>query len=392
MDWDPCGSGVHWSLVNAASTLSTLAGVLAGFLVVATTALFATFYRTNSNTIALFSVGVPALTTSSFLFAFISGVLPIDKNPGANQVLLMSDEQDTRCFQLWSQWIFAMNLLAVGGAVLICGFAWALIAYTERASEERVVTTRPLDLDRLQARRTFMLRVTGAMSATALITATVILVTATVVYIRAINHRTGHPDLLPDTSNVIILVWGLGIYAMFRVAWLAWFRTRAAVAENEAACKRIKRHLFTNRSQTGKLTRSRMLTLLLLAFTLAAATGARFDWSKGGAQGVTPHSGAVPQNGLDILNFKKLIKAEYKYGRVFHTTFHVVWMVLYSIAFSAAFYQGDLWHERTNAVTYAVLSIGCFYPLLILLGLAYSLASGDPPQWKTFPVIKYIIP
>jgi hypothetical protein len=439
MAWDPCGSAVHWSLVAAAPTLSTLAGVLAGFLVVATAAIFATFYRTNSNTIALFAVGVPALTTSSFLFGFISGILPIDQKSASKIILVNSVLQDTRCFQLWSQWLFAMSLLAIGGAVLTCGFAWALIAYTEEVSQKRIALIGRAGLGTLRNRRNFVLKVAGGMSTAGLVTATIILVNAMLVYVKAVNASTWHLCGL----YLVFQIWGAGLYAICRVVRLAWVRTRDAMRENKSAytrafkafnvredsdltyepdgdkdtCRSIPWWLCAiawlipgtalslwitiptvNTDQPGRvhvgvwwiesIGEVAVLYLIILAFYCFIQHKWPPDDDKDAVKSYNDKNPATAP--------AEAIKVRYDYGQVFSTTLHVVWLALASIALAAVFYQGDLWHDKCPwLTTLTVLVVGGLYPLLIILGLAYSLASGQDkmvPHWKTLEWFKILVP
>src|SRR6516225_4668705 len=111
MDQDPCIGTVGWSILAGAVGDSTLAGVLAGFLIAAATALLVQGNDgSDPETFALFASGVPVLTLSSFLFTVLSG----------------TKADPSRCDQAWSQWLPAFTMLLVGAAVLLCGLGWAL--------------------------------------------------------------------------------------------------------------------------------------------------------------------------------------------------------------------------------------------------------------------------
>lgn len=60
---EPCLGNAGWNVLEGAPADSTLAGVLAGFLIAAAVALLVQWYdRSDPDTIALFASGVPALT------------------------------------------------------------------------------------------------------------------------------------------------------------------------------------------------------------------------------------------------------------------------------------------------------------------------------------------
>src|SRR5277367_290368 len=142
---DPCSANVGWSIVAGAGADSTLAGVLAGFLIVAATALLTQWNdRSDSDTFALFASGVPALTLSSYLFTVLSGTKPptnpdtLIVSPGAKPgffSVVSGTKPETHpdphvCGPVWSQWLPAFALLLIGAAVLLCGLGWALVSYS----------------------------------------------------------------------------------------------------------------------------------------------------------------------------------------------------------------------------------------------------------------------
>jgi hypothetical protein len=263
VDPDTCGEAVLWSTIGASAPLSTLAGVLAGFLVLAaTTAIFAPWDRYRWRTVVLFAAGVPALITSSFLCAFISGTR-IPKTGAAVLLPLTSDDHQRRCDQLWSEWLLAVGLLATGAAVLICGLAWLLIGYTEKASGQRfrsqIVDAWQDDMRRntgraertkehlnyLRKDRVALVRAAGWISAAGIMTAAVILVTVSIQYIKA-TVLADHKLSAMGAECLTFLIWGAGIHTIIRTAYVVWARTRGAVTVNENACDAVYEILMPN--------------------------------------------------------------------------------------------------------------------------------------------------
>lgn len=100
-----------WSVIESASANSTLAGVLAGFLVAAIAVLYQQSRSSHGHTLALFFSGVVTLGLASHLFSSVSGLVA------------MSNEA---CARAWSQGIVASGMLATGSIALVAGLAWML--------------------------------------------------------------------------------------------------------------------------------------------------------------------------------------------------------------------------------------------------------------------------
>jgi hypothetical protein len=263
-----CGEVVWWDPVQASSPLSTLAGVLAGFLILAaTTAIFAPWDRYRWRTVSQFAAGVPALTISGFIFAFIYGtkVDPPGQDPLSQLVY------HRRCDQLWSQWLLAAGLLATGAAVLICGFSWLVVGYTENKAKERYnkqiaanIFYRDADWltdKRLQAEvfrkfhylkkdRVSLIRAAGWISAVGIMSAAIVLMTVDILYIKAVGlaeWKVPTPRTWPASTNLYLafLIWGAGLHTLLRTGFVVWTRTRGAVKANEIACKHARKVVLT---------------------------------------------------------------------------------------------------------------------------------------------------
>src|SRR5258707_12943120 len=105
-----CGDFVSLDIIKIAGATSTLAGVLAGFLISSVAVLFATVRRVNVYALGLFSSGVFVLTISSYIFGATTGFMAERFSP-----------LEHPCGQLWSQELAAFGLLLVAVAVCGCG-------------------------------------------------------------------------------------------------------------------------------------------------------------------------------------------------------------------------------------------------------------------------------
>jgi hypothetical protein len=171
-----------------------------------------------------------------------------------------------------------MGLLAVGGAVLICGTAWALVGYGEKLAEalapknssngdrsltaEEVKTLHVEAVRAIEKYRRFLIFLSGWLSAAGIGTAIVILVVANMLYLKSIDrvdwhfslplpHDLDSIELLPPCVSCFLanlgplnvtyyfafFIWGLGLYAACRVGYLAFSRTVSAALANVVACR-----------------------------------------------------------------------------------------------------------------------------------------------------------
>ena len=215
MDKDPCSANVGWSLLAGADADSTLAGVLAGFLIVAATALLAQWNdRSDSDTFALFASGVPALTLSSYLFTVLAG-----SRPAAPEV----------CGQMWGQWLAAFAMLLIGASVLLCGLGWALVSYSDNLAVKLIEKNRPMK--RVEENRRFFISLSGWLSLGGTTAMTCWLIAANVVYLKGTTGRqVGYGkdqqtiysffEFLHVKWYLMFVVFLFGLYVVVRSAYL----------------------------------------------------------------------------------------------------------------------------------------------------------------------------
>ena len=282
VDTGSCDRDVLWSVHDAASPLSTLAGVLAGFLVVvAATAVFAPWDRYRQRSLALFAAGVPALATSSFVLALLSGtrVPTLDlKQLDPQRVLSSLDHHQHICDKMWGQWLVAMGLLAVGGAVLVCGFAWLLVGYTEEAVRTRlsqalrVRKAYPNWFDNeyryIGNDRNIIVSAAGWISFAGIFTATVIVLVLNLLYVKATDlalwrlHwaplRFHWLNFLSGNYYLTFLIWGAGLHVLVRVVFLVYFRTLGAAEANSKAHAAAEKVLYLGTPSRQKKVRVRL--------------------------------------------------------------------------------------------------------------------------------------
>jgi hypothetical protein len=242
MDQDPCVGNIGWSVLGGAAADSTLAGVLAGFLIVAATALLLQFNdRSDPDMFALFASGVPALTLSSYLFSVLSGTKP-GMSPDPNV-----------CGQIWSQWLPAFAMLLIGASVLLCGLGWALVSYSDNLAVKLIQNNRPMK--RVEEWRRFFINLSAWLSMGDTTAMACWLIAANIIYLKATAGR--QVGLGKDTKTkypffeffhvkwyLMFFVYLIGVYVVVRCAWLVIWRTRAAKRENVASCTRYVPGVF----------------------------------------------------------------------------------------------------------------------------------------------------
>jgi hypothetical protein len=231
MKEDTCGDQVAWSVTEAAAAHSTLAGVLAGFLILAATTLLVNwYYRSDAHTIGLFVSGVPALTVSSYIFGVLSGVKPTSPS---------------QCDQMWSQWLPALASLFIGGAVLLCGLGWALVSYGDNLAVELIKKNLPMAT--VADRRKIFIVLNGWFSFAATTAPTCLLIAANVLYLKASNVPKWSFFEFWDVSGYALLsVFLFGFYVVLRSGYLVIWRTRAAIQENEQSCRKYAPGVYNN--------------------------------------------------------------------------------------------------------------------------------------------------
>ncbi|HME74338.1 MAG TPA: hypothetical protein VKI00_01395 [Mycobacterium sp.] len=433
---DPCSANVGWSIMAGAGADSTLAGVLAGFLIVAATALLAQWNdRSDPDTFALFASGVPALTLSSYLFTVLAGSQPVSGY----------------CGQMWGQWLSAFALLLIGAAVLLCGLGWALVSYSDNLAVKLLEINRPME--RVEKTRRFFISLCGCLSLGGTTAMTCWLLSAAIVYLKATTTRkswwgkTVYPsfEFLHIKWYEMFFVFLFGLYVVVRTAYLVISRTLAARRENVASCigytprDTTRVNVASHTGPTPAVLESRtpldvrkykraerardeiciavaiaLLTLLAVVltrqavdekFSVAATWGiiglllgvyiiARLAYC-----GVVRFCGrTLPEETADkrfadadarVQKTRSLEKPEdairikYSLQRLGATSYHVVIFAIVGTLFAAALTQGSFWPGMTTVS----LWLGGLYPACMFLGLSYAVPGGSTtklPAWKTW--------
>jgi hypothetical protein len=432
---DPCSVNVGWSIMAGAGFDSTLAGVLAGFLIVAATALLSQWNdRSGPDTFALFASGVPALTLSSYLFTVLAGSQPVSGY----------------CSQMWGQWLPAFALLLIGAAVLLCGLGWALVSYSDNLAVKQLELNRPMR--RVMETRRFFISLSGCLSLGGTTAITCWLIAASIVYLKATTGRDWRGTTIYPSFEFLHIKWYemffvflFGLYVVVRSACLVISRTLAARRENVASCIGYT-PLDTSRvnvaSSTGpapavlesrtpldvlKYKRTRrvgqeigiaaaiaLFTLLALIltsqavhekFSFAATCGiiglllGVYIIARLAYWGVVRFFGpALPERTADMRfadadakvqktrsaeKPEDAIRIKYSVRRLSATSYHVVIFAIVGTLFAAGLTQGSFWPTTTTVS----LLLGGLYPACIFLGLSYAVPAGPTtklPAWKTW--------
>lgn len=198
---ETCGADdFHWSIVASASTNSTLAGVLAGFLFTGIVMLFGrpSPEIEDSQTISLFSAALLALGLDSYLFSLITGSRP---ETGDGEVVTEA------CMRVWTQGMPASGMLAVGGTALVGGIGWLLSSHVTISSATADKNLRFLG---------------GLMTIATITTTTLLLVATTLDYLDVMFD--GRPHL-----TVVIFVIVVGLTLTTTSAGVAIRRTKQMV-------------------------------------------------------------------------------------------------------------------------------------------------------------------
>jgi hypothetical protein len=421
------GANVGWSIMAGAGADSTLAGVLAGFLIVAATALLTQWNdRFGPDTFALFASGVPALTLSSYLFTVLAGSQPVSGY----------------CNQMWGQWLPAFALLLIGAAVLLCGLGWALVSYSDNLAVKQLEINRPMK--RVEETRRFFISLSGCLSLGGTTAMTCWLIAASIVYLKATTGRDWWGKTLYPSFEFFVFLFGL--YVVVRSAYLVISRTRAARRENVASCigytplDTTRENVASHTGPTPAVVESRtpldvrqykrtqcvgrheilifaaiaLFTLFTLFLTRqavhekfsVAATCGIIGLLLGGyiiarlAYRCVIHffGPALPQQTADkrfadadarvqktrsIEKPEDAIRIKYSVRRLGATSYHVVIFAIAGTLFAAGLTQGSFWPGMT---TVSLLLSG-LYPACMLLGLSYAVPAGPTtqlPAWKTW--------
>jgi hypothetical protein len=419
---ESCLGNAGWNVLEGAPADSTLAGVLAGFLIAAAVALLAQWYdRSDPDTIALFASGVPALTLSAYLFTVLSGTQP---DPAV-------------CGQMWSQWLPALAMLLIGGSVFLCGLGWSLVSYADNLAVKQIEKNRAMK--RVAEDRKFFISLSGWLSLGATTATMCWLIAANVVYLkgttgRNVGDKTIYPgfEFLGTKWYTMFFVFLFGLYIVIRSAYLVTQRTLTARRENIASCTRYVPGVHEEPRapldvKEGKLTERIVeeicigvviaLGTLLADYLTDRAVAESFSATIAcGTIGVVvvayviarlAYCGIVRLFGpklreqrttqsfaeADIMirrtpsteRPEDAIRIKYSLRRLSEASYHVVIFAILATVFAAALTQGSL---APTWMTGLSLFVGGIYPATILLGLSYAVPAGPAsklPEWKKWP-------
>jgi hypothetical protein len=432
---DPCVGNIGWSVLGGAAADSALAGVLAGFLIVAATALLVQWNdRSDSDTFALFASGVPALTLSSYLFTVLSPTQP-GPNPGPKV-----------CGQVWGQWLPAFAMLLIGASVLLCGLGWALVSYSDNLAVKLIEKNQPMK--RVEESRRFFISLSGWLSLGGTTAMTCWLIAANIIFLKATTGRqVGYGkdqktiyaplfEFFHVKWYLMFFVFLIGLDVVVRSAYLIIWRTRAARQENVASCIRYVPGVYESRTpldvRENKLT-ERVAQEICIVVVIALGTllaeyltnrtvGERFSGTTtcriigvlvvGYAIARLTYYGIVSLFGpklrkqgttesfaeADVMIRstpsteipEDAIRIKFSLRRLGATSYHVVFFAILGTVLGAAYTQGSL---SPNWRTGLTLLVGGLYPAGMLLGLSYAVPAGPAaklPEWKTWPVLRLI--
>jgi hypothetical protein len=437
---DPCSANVGWSIMAGANADSTLAGVLAGFLIVAATALLTQWNDPfGPDTFALFASGVPALTLSSYLFTVLAGSQPVSGY----------------CGQMWGQWLSAFALLLIGAAVLLCGLGWALVSYSDNLAVKLLEINRPME--KVEKTRRFFISLSGCLSLGGTTAMTCWLIAASIVYLKATTARKSWWsttyyrwfEFLHIKWYQMFFVFLFGLYVVVRSAYLVISRTCAARRENVASCiaytprDTTRENVASHTGPTPAVVESRTLldvrkykraervrdeiciavTIAVFAlfalfltrqavhekFSVAETCGiiglllggyiiARLAYcgvvrlfGRGLPEQTTDKrfadADARVQKTRSIEKPEDAIRIRYSVQRLGATSYHVVIFAIVGTLFAAGLTQGSFWPGMPTVL------LGGLYPACMFLGLSYAVPASpttELPAWKTWPGLRLL--
>jgi hypothetical protein len=227
VDNDFCTPNALWSTITAASPDSTFAGVLAGLLIAAVAALIVWHEQGATESIALFSSGVPILALATYLFTVIGALhYPTDidyRIPGGRG--------ENLCNQLWSEWLLATGSLFIGSAVLVCGLGWALVSYANNLAVNLYKAS--IRIERVKFIRKFAIRLSAWLSAAITTAATVLLMVTSILYLVAIDQQNIYIEIFGEKWYVLFLIYLFGLYFIGRASYVIFIRTHTIIRANE---------------------------------------------------------------------------------------------------------------------------------------------------------------
>ena len=407
---DPCTENVWWSAINAAVGDATLSGVLAGLLIAAAAALLARYDRSDSHTIALFGSGVPALAFATYLFTVIAGMnFPDTTEANKHQIGQV-------CSQVWSEWLLAMGLLFIGGAVLVCGLGWALVSYADNLATKSDEGRESAEAT--QVRRIAFIRLNGWLSGGVISTTIALLIPANVLYLKNVHHR-GFFASAEVKGYAILTVFLLGIFFISWSTYVAAHRTRSAVLASARAhadrsarppdnlyMQSISRHIerFIAASRADEKKKKTMRALCEIAVALFVPLGAALAVYMTVAAGQKGHWAAIAwvaglylAGRLACAAYARIARRahrcfrqpksdaavgagratpgriRYCVGKLSVATRGVVALAIFGAFFDVALTQGHF--STTQSVL--TLLLGGLFPAIILTGLSHSIPAGE---------------
>jgi hypothetical protein len=140
-----CVSNDHpWSVLDVSLPNAQLAGVFAGFMVLAITTLLARerpsdsgeTRRGISHTLALFASGVIILALDAYMFGSIAASKPPEV-PHSHTVKI--------CHAAWLEFMPAAGMLALGATLLVAGIGWMLTQHAAENQESHVAENQESD-------------------------------------------------------------------------------------------------------------------------------------------------------------------------------------------------------------------------------------------------------
>jgi hypothetical protein len=131
-----CSSAENpWSVLDVSASNAQLAGVLAGFMILALVTLLtikkdssAHFLYGVKHATVLLGLGTIILGLDAYLFGAIAATRPpeIDGHPVAT---------DSVCQRAWGQFVPAAGLLTVGAMTLVAGLTWMIVCHSDSTKE-----------------------------------------------------------------------------------------------------------------------------------------------------------------------------------------------------------------------------------------------------------------
>lgn len=419
---ESCTNLLGWNIVEASTGLSALSGVLAGFLIASAAVLFAPGGRCVPYTVALLASGVPGLILSSYIFSAISGLKATDA---------------TTCDQTWSQGLIAIALLLIGSAVLVCGFSWVLVTYSEdlehillnQFSRDGIKKTSIKEAEGfteiVEKRSVLLISMNGWISASVIVATTIILIRANNLYIQASRYSSEGLR-----KALVYLVTAIGLYVVLRSVHTIIQRTQNALNRISSGPRHEHRVFREGSLLAGVMLSSvippwiagyadpRVFVLSFLLITAIYFVNRMLDrprWCspesaekkrvetqlhvsnsapKSESCSSSPSKAAddVPDEvGEDAASAIVWSERLFQVGKLAETIYSVAFLSLAGLIFAGLVMEKPMIGGLRIVFS---LTLGGLYPAVILLGLSRSVASHENdcaiPLWLTKPIWSWI--